>query len=81
MIQQGQVFKLKARSADRGASVGLPVSPCRSRFGEVAGGRVWQQGRGAEGASEQARPAFPRRPCGHSDARRVGRGVLGHASG
>jgi hypothetical protein len=44
MIQQGQVFKLKATGGDGEAVVGVPLSGRRPRFDEAAGGRVQHQG-------------------------------------
>ena len=58
MIQQGQMFKLKARCAD-----GEPLCAYRYRVAGRGsarlGGRVQHEGRSAEGASEQARLALP----------------------
>jgi len=73
MIQQGQVFKLKATSVD-----GEPLWAYRYR---VAGrdsvrrqvGGFCDQGGGAEGTSEQAGSALAWWPCRDVDARRVGR--------
>ena len=44
MIQQGQVFKLKAKGADGSAAVGVPVPARRARLGAAAGGRVRDAG-------------------------------------
>jgi hypothetical protein len=81
VIQQGQVFKLKARSAD-----GEPLWAYRYRVAGRGSTRLRVGGFGSRteaqrGPPEQARPAGARPPFGHVDARRVGRGVPGDASG
>jgi hypothetical protein len=81
VIQQGQVLKLKARCAD-----GDPLWAYRYRIAgrgstKLQVGGFSSKAEGAEGASEQARPAPPGPPFGDDDARRVGRGVPGDASG
>jgi hypothetical protein len=80
MIQQGQVFKLKARCAD-----GEPLWAYRYRVAGRGSARLQVGGFGTRAEAQRAlqnklAPAFPRRPYGHADARRVGRGVPGHAS-
>ena len=37
MVQQGQVFRLKAKSSERPSPLGVPVSARGSRLGEAAG--------------------------------------------
>jgi hypothetical protein len=44
VIQQEQVFKLTAKSADGEPLVGVPISARRTKFGSAAGGRVREFG-------------------------------------
>jgi hypothetical protein len=54
MIQQGQVFKLKAKGAGRSAVVGVPVSVRRAGIGEAASRRIREPLGSTEGATESA---------------------------
>ena len=80
MIQQGQVFKLTARSAGREPLWRIAIASLVAA-GEAAGGRVQQQGRGAAGSSTQTGAAGDGRPLGDNHARGVGRGVSRGALG
>jgi len=81
VIQQGQVFKLKATCAD-----GEPLWAYRYR---VAGrGSARRQVGGFSSRAEAQRAlqnklarVLPGAPFGDADARRVGKGVPGYASG
>lgn len=55
MIQQGQVFKLKAKGSRRSAAVGVPISAGRTGITAAAGGWVRERIRCAEDATEGAR--------------------------
>ena len=81
MIQQGQVFKLKATCAD-----GEPLWAYRYRVAGRGSARLQVGGFSSKAEAQRAlqskagsAPARP--PCGGADARRVGRGVPGRASG
>jgi hypothetical protein len=81
VIQQGQVFKLKAKSAD-----GEPLWAYRYRVAGRGSARLQVGGFSTRAEAQRALqnklgPARARRPLGDDDARRVGRGVPAHASG
>ena len=81
MIQQGQVFKLKARCAD-----GEPLWAYRYRVAGRGSARVQVGGFSSRAEAQRALQnklsrLVPRRTFGNHDARRVGGGVPEGASG
>jgi hypothetical protein len=81
MIQQGQVFKLKATSVD-----GEPLWSYRYRVAGRGSARRQVGGFTTKAEAQRALHSrlarlMPGWPCRDADARRVGRGVLGHAPG
>ena len=71
MIQQGQVFKLKARCAE-----GEPLWAYRYRVAGRGSARLQVGGFSSKAEAQRALqtswPGFSRPPCGGADARRVG---------
>ena len=79
MIQQGQVFKLKATCAD-----GEPLWAYRYRVEGRGSARLQVGGFSSKAEAQRALQnklgrLLPGRPCGDADARRLGRGVPGRA--